>query len=122
MLYICYIVIDLLEIFLMFCCVVQTLTLEDGRPGLVVTDLAENKVYMKFSNWWDQILLHGALPFLVLAVSNIRYGGPTSHADILFCERTRHLVYLSIYVYFVICSEGRIRDNFYNGREKFIEL
>ena len=67
--------IDLLEIFLMFVCVVQTLTLEDGRPGLVVTDLAENKVYMKFSNWWDQILLHGALPFLVLAVSNIRYGG-----------------------------------------------
>ena len=52
---------------------VQTLTLEDGRPGLVVTDLAENKVYMKFSNWWDQIVLHGALPFLVLAVSNIRY-------------------------------------------------
>ena len=106
---ICYIAIDLLEIFLMFVCVVQTLTLEDGRPGLVVTDLAENKVYMKFSNWWDQILLHGALPFLVLAVSNIRY-------------RTRHLVYLSIYVYFVICSEGSIRDNFYNEREKFIEL
>ena len=50
----------------------QTLTLEDGRPSLVVTDLAENKVYMKFSNWWDQIVLHGALPFLILAVSNIR--------------------------------------------------
>ena len=56
----------------MVVCSVQTLTLEDGKPGLVVTDLAENKVYMKFSNWWDQIVLHGALPFLVLAVSNIR--------------------------------------------------
>ena len=60
----------------MVVCAVQTLTLADGKPGLVVTDLAENKVYMKFSNWWDQILLHGALPFLVLAVSNIRYGVP----------------------------------------------
>ena len=80
--------IDLLEIFLMFVCVVQTLTLEDGRPGLVVTDLAENKVYMKFSNWWDQILLHGALPFLVLAVSNIRYGG--SHQPYYFV--TGHVI------------------------------
>ena len=51
----------------------QTLTKEDGRSGLVVTEFAENKVYMKFSNWWDQIVLHGALPFLVLAVSNIRW-------------------------------------------------
>ena len=48
------------------------MTREDGRPGLVVTEFAENKVYMKFSNYWDQIVLHGALPFLVLAVSNIR--------------------------------------------------
>ena len=131
---ICCIAIDLLEIFLMFVCVVQTLTLEDGRPGLVVTDLAENKVYMKFSNWWDQILLHGALPFLFLAVSNIRYGGggiPSAMQTYYFvtgqrtrhtCSKDLHLVYLSIYVYFVICLEGSIRDNFYNEREKFIEL
>lgn len=65
------------------CSCVQTITREDDElpPLLVVTRFAENKLYMKFSNWWDQIFLHGALPFLVLAVSNIRYAGGVSGTD-----------------------------------------
>ena len=83
----------------------QTLTLEDGSPVLVVTDLAEDKVYMKFSNWWDQIVLHGALPFLVLAVSNIRWSQTS------LCRASM----INFYLFLLICLEGKhFRDNFYN--------
>ena len=46
--------------------------LESGRTVLVVTPLAENKTYMKWSNYWDQLILHGAIPFLGLALANIK--------------------------------------------------
>ena len=39
---------------------------------LVVTPLAENKTYMKWSNYWDQLILHGAIPFIGLALANMK--------------------------------------------------
>ena len=38
-----------------------------------MTPLAENKTYMKWSNYWDQLILHGAVPFLCLAFTNVKY-------------------------------------------------
>ena len=40
---------------------------------LTTTLLAENKTYMKWNNYWDQLILHGAVPFLALAIANFRY-------------------------------------------------
>lgn len=44
----------------------------NGTSVLLTTDLAEDKTYMKWCNYWDQLIIHGAIPFAVLAVANFR--------------------------------------------------
>ena len=29
---------------------------------------------MKWNNYWDQLLVNGVIPFIVLALANLRYG------------------------------------------------
>ena len=36
------------------------------------TDLAENKTYMKWNNYWDQLILNGLIPLLALISFNIK--------------------------------------------------
>ena len=45
---------------------------EEDRTVLTVTPLAENKTYMKWSNYWDQLILHGAIPLFCLALTNVK--------------------------------------------------
>ena len=37
------------------------------------TELAENKTYMKWNNYWDQLILNGFIPLLALVCFNIRW-------------------------------------------------
>ena len=37
------------------------------------TDLAENKTYMKWNNYWDQLILNGFIPLIALVSFNIKY-------------------------------------------------
>ena len=43
--------------------------------------LAENKTFMKWSNYWDQLILHGAIPFLGLALANVKWAQQTPFAS-----------------------------------------
>ena len=36
------------------------------------TELAENKTYMKWNNYWDQLILNGFIPLIALVSFNIK--------------------------------------------------
>ena len=45
---------------------------EDGTLEHMTTDLMENPTYIWFTAYWDEIVVTGLLPFLILIYFNIR--------------------------------------------------
>ena len=45
---------------------------DKGVPVLGITALGENEKYMQWNVYWDQLLLHGVIPLVILIVLNTR--------------------------------------------------